>query len=246
MLIKYLLDELWNYEQDHSDALCPIAIDQSQSHAGEASEQRPLTVAEGRVLFAAQTAQLTAAISRIHLPSPPPSNIHAKSSSSALVRQQTTNSSSPLAPLRTCIFPHIPTSPLAPATLPVPTGPLCVVPNISRADGWKQAVKDWEEADLSRSLPVPLSQWTEQEKRDSKNQHSKWCQRQLVATEFIEEYVLIALLPSSSLILERYHRDETVFQAAYGTAIKQGFTALVNAIRASRQRKGTLKKRHRK
>ena len=106
-------------------------------------------------------------------------------------------------------------------------------------------MKDWEEADLSRSLPVPLSQWTEQDKRDSKNQHSKWCQHQLVATEFIKEYVLIASL-LSPLILERYCRDEAAFQAAYGTAIKQGFSALVNAIRASRQSKGTAKKRNRK
>ena len=186
MLIKYLLDELWNYEQDHSDALCPITIDQSQSHAGEVSEQRPLTVAEGRALFVAQTAQLTAALSRIHNVLPSSSGIPGPYSSNSSHHPHL-SVSLPTNVVTPKVFPHVPTTPLAVPTLPIPTGPLRVVPNVSGKDGWKQVVKDWEEADPSRCLPVPLSQWTEQDKRGSGNQHAKWCQRQIVATEFIDE-----------------------------------------------------------
>ncbi|TEB23418.1 hypothetical protein FA13DRAFT_1757041 [Coprinellus micaceus] len=54
-LIRYLLDELYTYEEDHSDALKPgdTDISASGSHAGEALEMRPLTVAEGKQLLSA-------------------------------------------------------------------------------------------------------------------------------------------------------------------------------------------------
>ncbi|KAF5318395.1 hypothetical protein D9611_013895 [Ephemerocybe angulata] len=52
-LIRYLLDELYTYEEDHSDALNPAGQDiaASGSHAGEKFEQLPVTAAETRQLF---------------------------------------------------------------------------------------------------------------------------------------------------------------------------------------------------
>ncbi|KZP05164.1 hypothetical protein FIBSPDRAFT_766273 [Athelia psychrophila] len=47
-LIKYLLDELHSYEQDHSDALCPIPRNASLSHAGAAALVEPLCRDEAR------------------------------------------------------------------------------------------------------------------------------------------------------------------------------------------------------
>ncbi|THU80443.1 hypothetical protein K435DRAFT_874378 [Dendrothele bispora CBS 962.96] len=50
-LVRYLLDELYTYKQDHSDALCPINLERSESHMGEAAETAPLTVCGAKVLF---------------------------------------------------------------------------------------------------------------------------------------------------------------------------------------------------
>ena len=46
MLICYLLDELDTYEQDYSDALCPISQGADKSHLGEATLVAPLTTDE--------------------------------------------------------------------------------------------------------------------------------------------------------------------------------------------------------
>ncbi|KAF8956169.1 hypothetical protein BDZ97DRAFT_1708433 [Flammula alnicola] len=54
-LIRYLLDELYTYEEDHSDALCPFDHQVSLSHAGEHAEIKPLTAAESRALFTEQS-----------------------------------------------------------------------------------------------------------------------------------------------------------------------------------------------
>ncbi|KAF9069400.1 hypothetical protein BDP27DRAFT_1447711 [Rhodocollybia butyracea] len=50
-LIRYLLDELNTYEEDHSDALAPIDRKAYESHASEAAEMAPLSTSEGCGLF---------------------------------------------------------------------------------------------------------------------------------------------------------------------------------------------------
>ncbi|EAU89590.2 hypothetical protein CC1G_02479 [Coprinopsis cinerea okayama7 len=50
-LIRYLLDELYMYEDDHRDALCPFDEDTSNAHMGEDRMLRPLTQLEGQQLF---------------------------------------------------------------------------------------------------------------------------------------------------------------------------------------------------
>lgn len=58
-LIRYLLDELHTYEEDHSNALCPVhreevsTVVMSQTRSEPASE-RPMTQAEGRELLLLQ------------------------------------------------------------------------------------------------------------------------------------------------------------------------------------------------
>lgn len=46
-----MLDELYSYEEDHSDALCPIQREADQSHAGEAMLTCPLNTDEARRMF---------------------------------------------------------------------------------------------------------------------------------------------------------------------------------------------------
>ncbi|THU92314.1 hypothetical protein K435DRAFT_862637 [Dendrothele bispora CBS 962.96] len=50
-LVRYLLDELHTYEQDHSDALYPTNLERANSYLGEAAEQAPLKTSEARLLF---------------------------------------------------------------------------------------------------------------------------------------------------------------------------------------------------
>jgi hypothetical protein len=45
------LDELHTYEEDHSNALCPIDEERSGSHMGENIEIQPMTTAEMRQYF---------------------------------------------------------------------------------------------------------------------------------------------------------------------------------------------------
>jgi hypothetical protein len=53
-LIRYLLDELYTYEEDHSDALCPISHEADKLQAGEAVLAQPLRTDEARLMFEMQ------------------------------------------------------------------------------------------------------------------------------------------------------------------------------------------------
>lgn len=72
------MDELHTYEEDHSNALCPIEEERSGSHMGEKVEIQPMTTAEMRQYFneqakttqqlALQLNQLMIGVSSHHLP----------------------------------------------------------------------------------------------------------------------------------------------------------------------------------
>jgi len=61
-LIRYLLDELYSYEEDHTDALCPIQLESDKSHAGEAALLRPLSTDEARRMFEMHTVTTRVAV----------------------------------------------------------------------------------------------------------------------------------------------------------------------------------------
>jgi hypothetical protein len=50
-LIRYLLDKLQTYEEDHRDALCPSDETANRSHMGEDRALRPLTASDGQGFF---------------------------------------------------------------------------------------------------------------------------------------------------------------------------------------------------
>lgn len=67
-----------------------------------------------------------------------------------------------------------------------------VIPRLTRipkAKVWEQVVRDWENADSSRSLYVAMKDWHPEWHRES-NQTQIYGQRQTVALEFIKECVL--------------------------------------------------------
>lgn len=215
-LIRYLLDELYTYEEDHSDALCPIDRQASSTHAGEGSEVQPLSAAEGREFFFAhsvETKKLLDLVGQLSqtvenqmspptlFPSPSqpneclaqsfPGPLFIPSNSSSLRRGLSNyptilNNSEDLInqpPLKRCRLENS-----RPNTIESPTGPSHIIPEIGRsygARGWVQVVKDWEEADLSRSHPTPLKDWLAEWHKTTR-QSSMYQQRQLIALEFID------------------------------------------------------------
>ncbi|KAF6762538.1 hypothetical protein DFP72DRAFT_1060794 [Ephemerocybe angulata] len=50
-LIRYLLDELHTYEEDHRNALCPVDESANNTHMGEDRSLRPFTADDGRKLY---------------------------------------------------------------------------------------------------------------------------------------------------------------------------------------------------
>ncbi len=66
---------------------------------------------------------------------------------------------------------------------------------------------DLEQGDPARSLQVPLSEWTDAQICES-NMGSKYNQRKLIATEFIDRYVS----NSSNYILKQPDADSAVMR----------------------------------
>ena len=52
-MIRYLLDELHSYEEDHSDALCPVQREAQGSLMGEHVLARPVSTQEVRLMHTA-------------------------------------------------------------------------------------------------------------------------------------------------------------------------------------------------
>ncbi|KAJ7590499.1 hypothetical protein C8J56DRAFT_1046766 [Mycena floridula] len=229
-LIRHLLDELYNYEEDHSDALCPIKHDASQSHNGEAADIRPMTLADGKHLFqahfstfnAANQWQAQSASSFMSFPS-----VNHQTQSFHQAHSFSIYPSVNHQPQSFRRFPHIPPTPLPtpePLPLPIPEHVRMMIPNIPKGpNGWHQVVKDWDQADPSRSLTLALKDWTEDEIRRSKL-GSKYNQRRMVATEFID----------------RFKRDEADFLDTYPGSAK-GLEQLMIEIQMARQEVGAAK-----
>ncbi|KAJ7592422.1 hypothetical protein C8J56DRAFT_1044894 [Mycena floridula] len=207
-LIRYLLDELYNCEEDHSDALCPVKHDASMSHNGET-----------QLLMSSFARSFTATNHWQAMVTP-------ESTFQAFGHHMMTG----LIPWMW--FSHFPTIPsVIPMTVvtfqaPVPKS-RWAIPNITKGlNGWKQIVKDWEFADPACSLNIALRDWTEEEIQASKL-GSKYNHRQMIATEFIDEF----------------HRDENAFLAAYP---HKGLEELLLAVRMSWQQRSLIKTRRSK
>jgi len=63
--MRYVLDELYHYEHDHSDALAPTSQEAGQSLAGEAALVRPATTEALNTVQASLSAEIQAAFSKL-------------------------------------------------------------------------------------------------------------------------------------------------------------------------------------
>ncbi|EPQ55680.1 hypothetical protein GLOTRDRAFT_128893 [Gloeophyllum trabeum ATCC 11539] len=266
-LIRYLLDELYNYEEDHSDALCPISREAEHSLMGEAALQRPASVAElGEFLTRikeenpvliqqAVASSLAAVIPLFAAPptTPAPQMVSAPVQSLAgrcgmaiqtlpFAPTCASSASQLPTPRRDALVSHplnlhFPTVPLAspqvtsyqplPPPAPTRTNPAWIIPAVSGKEAWRKIIQDWETADASRSLSIPLRDWTTEQIKQGGA--SIYKQRALIATEFIDTY----------------DRDEAKFIAAYPEHT-QGVVRLLHAIRIARAVRGQCKQRRSK
>lgn len=202
-MIRYLLDELHTYEEDHSDALCPIDREVNQSLFGEAAKVRPMTVEEGEQLATAQVNAVRQLLLNYTPPAPsfthpsyhPGSFSHSPSplSTPPIVHSFPAALSPATRPLPWSSYSPIPSS-LGSFTPPppLPIQPLetaaVIIPDLGQG-GWKQAVRDWECADPTRNHHRPLKDMKERDPQAYKalgpaNQ-MKYTQRKRVAEEFI-------------------------------------------------------------
>ncbi|KAF6742085.1 hypothetical protein DFP72DRAFT_831578 [Ephemerocybe angulata] len=251
-LVKYLIDELFTYDDDHRNALMPNDHGGTSDLKGrvELSNMSSLTQNDGHELLKAVEAlsrkvdDLTSEAAR----SAPPDHIpllHTASRShhqalryepyptpsphSSLHHQESSTAgvqSSFRVALPQRLQGHVHNPPA-----PGRNGRLSV-PSISRSpqlahQAWKMVVDDWDGVD-SKRCPVPLRDWRPEwyiGTSDAQSYHD----RKMIALEFIETF----------------RRDEALFRAAYPESQK-GYSALLKAIRRKQQSEGRVKTRTRR
>ncbi|KAF8167130.1 hypothetical protein B0H34DRAFT_739725 [Crassisporium funariophilum] len=232
-LIRYLLDELYTYEEDHSNALKPF---DQHSCAGEAHTP-PNTaglqdfVQEVRLGF--QEIKTSLAVPSIASPNQllgpgvPRQWVHQHQDTQHNMGPTTTSTNH----LQGTVYHQTNQPPplfvedhQSAASRPVGDttfNEVHIIPASFRgkcSTAWEQVATDWEEADPTRSLYVAMKDW---EPQWYKSQSQKYGQRKTIALEFVEYF----------------NRDKARFTAAYPEH-QRGITPLLIAIRSARQARG--------
>ncbi|KAF9220457.1 hypothetical protein BS17DRAFT_810670 [Gyrodon lividus] len=248
-LIRYLLDELYAYEADYSNALAPIQQELDQSLAGEAALVQPMSTEELRMVHSSVTvnmqelradmdniAQSVCALVEIVTGSvnngAPPLTMPQTRLSRPLTIRIPAHGVSASAPIQTTT-----TSKLTMTSVPQVTAHLHTsdtndtptpglhIPNIRTAtsDGWRDVVKHWVSGAPELGLEMPLKDWPKKW-LTGVNRHKfsmKHHNCSVIASEF----------------LDMYKSDEARFVQAYPEA-KQGITSLLKAINTARMARG--------
>ncbi|KAF8510373.1 hypothetical protein BU17DRAFT_55462 [Hysterangium stoloniferum] len=239
-LIRYLLDELYHYEDGHGDALHPIKSERSTSLLNESGSLQVPTVASMTQILKAGLDEFA-------------QNFQATTCHSHRCPSATCDGAAHHGERRTCS-----------STMPSSTGiqpavsrsqwevnggsssqspdepdvflriPKIIKPRKDRLDvppRWRQVVDHWLKGDPSVKNSPPLKDWNQKwiKGRYKKMYGQVYYQHKLVATEF----------------LERFKGDEAAFRQAWPEAM-EGFTALFNAIQRDRKAKGLSKPRNSK
>ncbi|KZP09244.1 hypothetical protein FIBSPDRAFT_900621 [Athelia psychrophila] len=136
----------------------------------------------------------------------------------------------------------IPTRPQTPSRTPpansnstrISPAVVRIIPRVPDGEsGWRQVVKDWENADPNRGLDVPLrdwpASWYSRSSSTNSTQGALRNNRKMIALEFINTY----------------ERHEANFMAAYPMH-QDGITTLLAAIRSVHQESGKAQSRKRR
>jgi hypothetical protein len=210
-LIRYLLDELYHYEEGHGDTLRPVRAERDRSFLGEHLDGHVPSFEAWKRLLEVQFETL-----RPHIDGTQRCNQPSSTSvpSSANVQQMQrcgehnpTNTVTDQPPSRNAseneleetLTPYANTS-STPLNLHIPK----IVKSrkgVQGIPGWKQAVRDWEAADPQRGHNIALKDWKpEWLTGELKPLFAQmYYQRKVVAREYIEWCVLHVLLRSQNV-----------------------------------------------
>jgi hypothetical protein len=182
-LIRYLVNELTAIEHDHRDALRPVPIDAELSFMGDHILKQPTTAGETRELHESLERSFMSGIRGLQ------TDIW-----NITVQLENMPLSTRAPPGQTSVFPtdHDPPAPTSrtricpPRKLPIPGLAIPNLPRRCQGGAWQVAVEQWETIDPLTGYA--LKDWPEDwYKGEMTNVFgSKWCQRELIATEFIE------------------------------------------------------------
>ncbi|KAG1883365.1 hypothetical protein F4604DRAFT_1920566 [Suillus subluteus] len=242
-LIRYLLDELSTYENDHSDALCPTQNEADGSLLGEHRLVKPACSQDLQLMqqfITADVADLRSDIrfltnTLVSSKNRPPSStlVHQPPLQHPLCSTFLPRESPMLIPQQTVPAPNNTSStnfgsrPLPEKGLDIPNLPVrCTDGSYApKKDSWRYIVQHWTEANPGRGLHVALRDWPAAWLK-GKNKAifgSKYHQRALIALEF----------------LEQYQGNESAFLAAY-PEYKEGHTALLTAVKRAKKDRGEI------
>jgi hypothetical protein len=174
-LIRYLLDELHHYENDYSDALCPIPREATKSLFGEHRQEQHVTVGyldsalvSVRDSFNHSLKQTLDDVFRKIVPqsadpnsSSAPALLHSSPLPNPIIRKGTQNSMawrmfvpSGSAPKRISPSGQV-TVGTVPSDIKIPSAPK----GVPVKDRWTWWIKDWYQADEGRGNRVAHSEW---------------------------------------------------------------------------------------
>ncbi|KAJ7240554.1 hypothetical protein C8J57DRAFT_1245351 [Mycena rebaudengoi] len=241
-LIKYLLDELYTYEDDYSSMLLPVQAELNASVLGEAVAIGPATTLQlsqfrQSISTDLQTAFVNSFSSMCTGPSERPQAYIQQAPGQFPAPNQISwppfsSSTHALVPISLPTTTQNPTIPLlAPSGRLLPTSGL-VVPDIPvklsdgstlhRRDSWRIAVQHWLEGEPAHGLFKPLKDWTKAELNGPNKPFAMKCHGcMVIATEFIAQY----------------HSYEALFLSTYPEA-NEGLSKLLAAVNAARVARG--------
>ncbi|KAJ6583919.1 hypothetical protein DFH09DRAFT_1359873 [Mycena vulgaris] len=250
-LVKYLLDELYTYEDDYSGMLLPLQPEANKTFLGEAAAMGPATT-EHLSLFHQSLSSDIRAMSGVVTNffknfagiNSGPSPVIAQPPFRQYIAHQSVLVTRALVPIPLPIVnsvhrpvlhvPHLPATPSLPPTSGgrrLPTAGLIVpdipvtLPDGSRSlsrDSWKHVVQHWLIGDPAHGLHKPLKDWSKTELTGANKPFAmKWRSRMVIATEYITHH----------------HSDETSFLTAYPQA-NEGLSKLLSAINTTRLARG--------
>ncbi|KIK22932.1 hypothetical protein PISMIDRAFT_101590 [Pisolithus microcarpus 441] len=245
-LMRYLLDELHCYENDHSDALRPVSREGDRSFAGEAALVRPASTEALQAAHASLTTDIrqqlnymsnlvTRALTSTSIrsgseavPCPGTSDLAAPGECICFIRNlspaiQSDQPSTNSIPAHRCSSVQTPAS-IGGRPYNIPRGLL--IPNVPvlhadgtrtpKSDSWKDIVRHWTEGEPRLGLVLPLKDWPH-------HYHNGPLGRQF-NTKYYQRSVI------TSEFLNEFQGDEEAFLKAYGSAASQGHTKLLKAV----------------
>jgi hypothetical protein len=191
-MIRYLLDEVYFLECNHSDAMRPVQLEPQLSFLGEEKEQRYLTLGDARDMLSEHGQSLLHSISQLLSANLPQSSALPPTGSNAQPVASTSALPHPSPPGSTSIENRRRGRRRKTDIGGFPVGsfpPGLDIPDCEEGpEWWLGWVKQWEHADKDHGLIKALEHWPEAWRTGRlRGRYGKlWTNRSIVAKEYIE------------------------------------------------------------